>query len=246
MNHPTNQAINSKLQSGEIALRNEQAASYAVDYQRTKGPWWDNLEKTLLVKGARARKGMRILDAGCGVGRLTFALAHIGCQVESLDFSPESIRILRNSHPELQHRIRAIVHDTVDPLPFADGSIDGVVSCQVVQHIPTREARSIAWANMARVTKPGGRLATIVYHLIHSLSIEGWFNEQLFYHRYTPEDLSVELSEAGWTPLSMSVWYRRSWKNWPPPLAAGIEQLFSKFHLMDDRGIYLLATACRV
>ncbi|MCL4555091.1 MAG: methyltransferase domain-containing protein [Actinobacteria bacterium] len=234
-----------KAQSGEIALRDEQAAGYAADYRRTKGGWWDDLERHLLLRGVCARPGMRVLDAGCGTGRLAFALARAGCQVEAVDLSSESIRILRGSEPALQHMIGARVHDLTEPLPLPDGSMDGVVSCQVVQHIPTREARVAAWRNMAQVAKEGARVATIVYHLNRGSQREGQFSERLFYHRYTRDDLSAELSQAGWNPIEMSVWYHRSWKCWNPALATCLERLLSMWHGVDCRGVYLSAVACR-
>lgn len=232
-----------ELQMHELTLRDAQARNYIHDYRASKGTWWDDFEKQLLFDAVMARTGKAILDAGCGVGRLTIPLAAMGCSVESLDFSPESIRILSEMSYEFQNRIHAQVHDLTQPLPLSPDSVDGIVSCQAVQHIPVRLERVAAWNNMFKIAKPGARLATMSYHAHGKIAEEGQFENGLFYHRYTSDDLSSELTEAGWSLVSFSIWYRRSWRNWSSELVVMIEKTFSALRLFDARGNYILAVA---
>ena len=46
-----------------------------------------------------------------------------------------------------------------DPFVLCGGAMDAVVSCQVVQHVPTREARPRVWRHVAYAARSGGRLA---------------------------------------------------------------------------------------
>ena len=241
--YSTEELIKNNAQLNEVLLRDEQARNYLNEYRESKGFWWDELEKQLLIKGVNAKSGMVILDAGCGVGRLSFVLAEKGCQVNSIDFSPESIRLLLHSHLELQNKIQTQVHDLTLPLPFVPDIMDGVISCQTVQHIPIRSGRVSAWRNMLYVAKPGAPLATMVYHFNKNNQQEGQFDNGLFYHRYSSADLLSELTEAGWSVERLSVWYRQSWKHWHPRMAIIAEKILSTFHMFDYRGHYLLVIA---
>ena len=44
-------------------------------------------------------KHKRVLEIGCGEGRLTFRLARLGANVHAIDPNPESIRMARNKKP---------------------------------------------------------------------------------------------------------------------------------------------------
>lgn len=233
-------------QAREISLRDMESLTYALEYRRDKGAWWDDLEKRLLLRAVGAAPGRRVLDAGCGTGRITFALAKAGCLVEGVDFSAESIRVLRSNYPQLQSIISARVCDLTQSLPLPHDSLDGVVSCQVVQHIPSRVGRVCEWRSMATVTRHGSRLAVVVYNAGRGTQTEGWMvDSQLFYHRYTREDLCAELAEGGWTDIRISAWYHQSWRGWPSSFAMSLETILTRIPLLDWRARYLFVTARR-
>jgi SAM-dependent methyltransferase len=104
-------------------------------------------------------EGERILEAGCGMGRFTEVLAATGADVWSIDATAavESNAANNGGHPNV-HVAQA---DLFAP-PFAPGSFDRVLCVGVLQHTPD-PAR--AFAGLAALLKPGGRIAIDVYRL---------------------------------------------------------------------------------
>jgi glycosyltransferase involved in cell wall biosynthesis/SAM-dependent methyltransferase len=78
-------------------------------------------------------KGRRALDFGCGVGRMTAALAEYYDIAVGVDISEEMISLARRSQ---RRENTEFLQVTKLPLPFADKEYDCVYSTIVVQHIP--------------------------------------------------------------------------------------------------------------
>ena len=113
--------------------------------------------------GVLARAGVapgdRVLDVGTGPGYLALAAARLvgpdGFAV-GIDASPEMIDRAR----ELAAREGSSVEYRVasaEALPFADGSLDVVVTRLVLHHLPAAVKRS-ALAEIMRVLAPSGRV----------------------------------------------------------------------------------------
>jgi ubiquinone/menaquinone biosynthesis C-methylase UbiE len=99
--------------------------------------------------------GSQAVDFGCGVGRLSFALAEHMDQVIGIDVAQSMLREAAANNPFVDH-VR-FVHNESSDLPFADNSVDLVVSSITLQHIPP--SLSIRYLlEMVRITKPGGHL----------------------------------------------------------------------------------------
>lgn len=99
--------------------------------------------------------GRKVLDAGCGSGRYTHALASYGAsEAIGVDFSPINISNANrlNSNYIKNSLVRFELAD-VRRLPFADQSFDIVFSNGVVHHLP--EPRE-GVRELLRVLKPGG------------------------------------------------------------------------------------------
>ncbi|MBA3839919.1 MAG: class I SAM-dependent methyltransferase [Thermoleophilaceae bacterium] len=98
------------------------------------------------------------LDFGCGVGRLTQALAPHFEECVGVDVSDEMLtqaRALADGVPG----VRFVQNDTDDLRQFADGSFDLVYSHIVLQHVPDRDAVLSYVAEFVRVLAPGGLVA---------------------------------------------------------------------------------------
>lgn len=99
-----------------------------------------------------AGEAPRILDAGCGAGRLAAHLADRGCAVTGVDLSAEMIRAARRAHPSLRFDVADIA-----ALPYPDASFDGVVAWYSLIHTPPPALPAVI-AELARVLATGGML----------------------------------------------------------------------------------------
>lgn len=112
-----------------------------------------------LLRG-RITRGMRVLDAGCGGGRNLVYLLREGFSVWGVDESADAIEQTRKLAATL---VPALPYDrffvgSVEKLPYADASMDVVISSAVL-HFARDEGQ---WTRMVdemwRVLTPGGML----------------------------------------------------------------------------------------
>jgi SAM-dependent methyltransferase len=96
------------------------------------------------------------LDFGCGIGRLSQALAGHFDQVYGVDISPKMIELARE-HNRKGARCEYVWNPAGDLGRFADGSIDMIYSWITLQHMRPRHARRYMW-EFLRVVAPGGLL----------------------------------------------------------------------------------------
>jgi len=98
----------------------------------------------------------RVLDAGCGSGRVTELLAERlpDGHVIALDGSPSMVEAARRRLERFGHRIEYVVADLGAPLPI-EGDVDAILSTATFHWVPDHEA---LFRNLAAVTRPGGRL----------------------------------------------------------------------------------------
>lgn len=97
----------------------------------------------------------RMVEIGCGAGRMLVHFAPVFERVDGFDIAPEMIEAAK------EHGLPENVHLTVssgaDLRPIEDASTDFVFSREVFQHIPDREVVSAYVSETARVLRPGGR-----------------------------------------------------------------------------------------
>ena len=83
------------------------------------------------LRAAADWRGVRVLEIGCGEGRLTLRLARLGALVEAIDPEADSIRQARRAlRQQLPPRLAAHVHCRVgqaEQLDFPDESFDRVL-----------------------------------------------------------------------------------------------------------------------
>ena len=103
----------------------------------------------------RIDRQARILDYGCGYGRMSALLAERGfLAVEGLDIAPHLIARAR----ELQPNLKFTVLDDPPRLEHDDNSIDAVFLFAVLTCIPTDGGQRELVAELRRVLRPGGLL----------------------------------------------------------------------------------------
>jgi SAM-dependent methyltransferase len=104
------------------------------------------------------RPGARVLDVGCGVGRLMLRLQRRGCETIGAD-------ILRRDLLSAQRRLAGtglpstLVQADGGRLPFDNASFDFVACTETLEH--AADAGLMA-RELARVLRPGGRLVVSV------------------------------------------------------------------------------------
>ena len=115
----------------------------------TLRPGGVELTARLLELGAFS-DGSRLLDAGCGTGASMRYLAGTGrLQAVGVDDSPTLLQAAHGRSPELP-----LVRASLERLPFARGSFDGVL-CECV--LSQTQADAVL-AEFGRVLRPGGLL----------------------------------------------------------------------------------------
>jgi ubiquinone/menaquinone biosynthesis C-methylase UbiE len=90
--------------------------------------------------------GKKVLDLGCGTGRLTTRLAEKGGNVIGLDGSEGMLNVARSKNSNADY----VLHDLSKTLPFADQEFDMVTSNLVLEHI---ENLDFFFSEIARVSK---------------------------------------------------------------------------------------------
>lgn len=97
---------------------------------------------------------MRIVEIGCGAGRMTKALARVFGEVHAVDISAEMLRIARRRLADVPNV--AFHHNNgMDLKDLAAGQFDFALSFIVFQHIPSKAVIESYIAEAHRVLKPG-------------------------------------------------------------------------------------------
>jgi ubiquinone/menaquinone biosynthesis C-methylase UbiE len=115
-----------------------------------------------LIERSGIKKGMQVLDLGCGSGAFTtFVARAVGekGKVYALDIQADMLKQLENklSRPENKDiKNIKLIEGNAYELPFDDASLDLVYMVTVLQEIPDRNK---TLAEVKRVLKPGGLLA---------------------------------------------------------------------------------------
>ena len=105
--------------------------------------------------GFEIRPEETLVDIGCGVGRLTRALARRARFVHGLDVSKEMLKLAAEHNREIENV--AWVHGDGRTLAgIDDASVDGCFSHVVLQHIPDPAITLDYVRDMGRVLRPGG------------------------------------------------------------------------------------------
>ena len=163
---------------------------------------------TVDLERLEVQPGELLLDAGCGEGRHCYGALEKGARVVGLDLDPAGLRAavggLRSRARELSSMGEMLQGNTFQ-LPFADGSFDAIICSEVMEHVHDYRA---AAAELARVTRPGGRVAVTIptatsEHLY--LRVGDDYFESLGGHIriFRPRQLAEGLADAGLTTLGV-------------------------------------------
>jgi SAM-dependent methyltransferase len=165
------------------------------------GPRHEYRESLILRRLRRGVPEGRVLNAGAGAGSLTASLLAHGYRVTSVDMSDpflEQLRAITAAHGDRESDVQWA---DLTQLPFPDGSFDGVVCGEVLEHIDDDRA---ALRELCRVLRPGGVLVATVPA---NPWLYDWFDKWVGHlRRYTQEGLSARLRDAGFETVEVAGW----------------------------------------
>lgn len=114
-------------------------------------------EADLIQALLAANGGSRVLDAGCGTGRVAMELARRGISVLGVDADPQMLITARDKAPELTWA-QADLADAVALATAAGGPFDVVLLAGNVMIFLESGTEPVAMANLAGRLEPGGLL----------------------------------------------------------------------------------------
>jgi trans-aconitate 2-methyltransferase len=174
----------------------------ALTYDRIADPmtrWGTAVLERLPLEGDE-----RVLDAGCGSGRVTELLATRlpRGHVIALDGSPAMIATARDRLAGFGDRIEYVVADLGLPLPIEE-PVDAILSTATFHWVPDHDA---LFANLAAVLRPGGWLVAQCGGVGNIASVErvlrtmgdGWLGPA---HFETPMATTRRLDAAGFVDI---------------------------------------------
>lgn len=148
----------------------EAADAFEAEYNKYVGTHtWHNSIRVISSNGF-FEPGCKILDAGCGWGRLLLGITDQfdGLNISAVDQSTDALELGKNvlGNTRLGNKIEWKSGD-LHSLPYEDDSFDTVYSARVFQHLnsPSQAAREII-----RVLKPNGRFLVIVQNKLCPLN----------------------------------------------------------------------------
>jgi len=150
-----------------------------ADFWESGPTIWQDLKGAL---GYLPGAGDTVVEVGCGVGRLTRAMAREVAHIHAFDISEEMLK-LAASHDLSNATFHRTGGGSLRPL--TDASADLVLAYCVFQHLPSEAALREYLREMARVCRPGGRIAFTLTprswttRLLPLLRVQRWMREAL-------------------------------------------------------------------
>ncbi len=129
----------------------------AEQFSRTRSSFWKELD---FIK-EEVKGGDKILDLGCGNGRLYEFLKEKKIEYTGVDSSERLLELARKKYGTEAKFIRG---DALN-LPFANESFDKIISIAVLHHIPSEKWRKKFLDEAWRVLKKDGVLILSVWNM---------------------------------------------------------------------------------
>ena len=187
-----------------LATRTHTGSEYDAPYEARAAAGMDvhgeaNLIEKLLhsdLNQTNSAKPFRVLDAGCGTGRMAIELARRGVNIVGVDLDEVMLTQARNKAPHLDWRLGDLSSIALD------GSFDAIVLAGNVMIYITPGTEAATLVNMARHLKPGGLLVAAF-----ELTRTSWTNLTI--------DAYDQLAQsAGLTKVARwSTWEQASWSS---------------------------------
>lgn len=182
--------------------------SDCTGYQEFKKSFGEILEPRLarIVKDIPLKKGMKVLDIGCGRGEMVFWAAKEGTEAVGIDYSPSAIKLAKQAQKKKSLAMRKktqFIQMEAETLKFPDETFDAVFLIEVLEHLYPQQAEKVL-SEIKRVLKDKGFL------FVHTAPSR-WFND--FTYRYYCYPVSI-IVVGLWNFLSSKKYPNLApWKN---------------------------------
>jgi len=172
--------------------KSERLPVRSSDAEHARLPWF---LRRLIPK--HVQRGGSVLEAGCGMGGFTLAVAALGYQAIGIDFAPRIIERLQLHHPRVDFRIDNATH-----LQFASDYFDAVYSPGVCEHF--EEGPDSVLKEAVRVLKPGGHLFVsapcfnaLRRYMVSLGRFKGDAVGEFYQYAFTQREISARLHNLG-------------------------------------------------
>ena len=137
-----------------MSIFDPEAKTYDIWYDTKMGAFADMVQTKLAFELFEPKKGMHVLDVGCGTGNFSIKLAKMGLKVTGIDVSVNMLNVAESKAKAEGLEIDFINMDARD-IKFEDNYFDGVISMAMLEFI--REPSTVL-REMFRVVKKSGRI----------------------------------------------------------------------------------------
>ena len=153
-------------------------AFHYVDSSRLRWDEQDFFERGRMdverfTSGLKLNSEGRMLEIGCGVGRMTRSFSSQFSKVYGVDISEEMIEKAKRLNSD-KPNIEFVANSGKDLSAFEDSFFDFCFSFIVFLHIPSEEIIRSYFMEIARVLKPGG---------VFKIQVDGRTKRNLFYQK---------------------------------------------------------------
>ena len=165
----------------------------------------------------RTEGGGRVVDVGCGPGRVTGHLATLGLDVSGIDLSPGMVAEAQRRHPEIDFRTGSLA-----ALDLADASMAGVIAWYSIIHTPPAHLPEV-FAELHRVIRPNGLLLLAFQVGGFSVRHEQAYGHEVTFeaHRHDADQVTAQLAEAGFRVTVRTERARQDYEKTPQAFLLG-------------------------
>lgn len=184
---------------------------YEFEDYTVKSKYYDLTRVPVGVKSVLEKEfspSSTILDAGCGTGNYSCALAPLARKVVGFEFNDGMLDQARQKVKDQGiSNVEFIQGSLLEKLPFANGSFDGIVINQVLHHLddgsdPTFPNARALMKEFSRIIRPGGFVSINMTTREQANSF--WWQhlmpraQQVYANKHLPSEMLISyLKEAG-------------------------------------------------
>lgn len=188
----------------KATFQRQEQKYYNREYERNVAQGYPQLDwrslkaNTSFIKEVQKvlKKGDKVLDLGCGIGRLSFALTKSGFELWGIDFAPTAIIRAKKLATRLGYKTRTHFEtgDALD-LPYQKAFFNVIIDYGCLHHIKQKLWKRYL-TNVMKVLKPDGYLVLYThgrgskFHRAHAPKKDGneFIVEDVLTHFFEKED----------------------------------------------------------